>query len=433
MSSIVQETHHVDTGTRPRGLALAAAALALLLAPAPRSRRPTSRPTPVAPAAWSGLHVKGRKIGRRSAPNSISKGFGIGEWTNTEAYLIEWPTAQEIPLVLRLHAHPRHARHADGHDGRRAVLDDLEREHGHRGDFARMHGWGVNTLRISINYHWLSPSDASTSTAAGPGFDQMVAWGKAHGIYLVLCMHAAPGAQSPELMADSVDGKAHLWTEPSVYQPWATHLWTAIAQRYANETTVAGYDLLDEPLLSETNPASGGSTIRAFYVKLTRRSARSTRTTSSSPAAPTGAARPPHEAMLPTWDDNMALVFHKYWDKNNTASIRGFLDIRSKNNVPLWNGETGESDAKWASGMVDLMAANGIGWSWWTYKKVNQDNQPCSIPEPPNYDKILAYVGGTGSQPSPVGLAGPSCCSSPRTPRRPIACGTTPSRRPCSG
>jgi aryl-phospho-beta-D-glucosidase BglC (GH1 family) len=60
----------------------------------------------------------------------------------------------------------------------------------------------------------------------------------------------------------------HFWTEPTVYQPWTVNLWQAIAQRYANETAVAGYDLLDEPLLSESNPASGGSTVRTFYVQV---------------------------------------------------------------------------------------------------------------------------------------------------------------------
>ena len=53
-------------------------------------------------------------------------------------------------------------------------------------------------------------------------------------------------------------------TQPDIYQPWTIHLWQAIAQRYADEPTVAGYDLLDEPLRSESNPAKGGPVVRAF-------------------------------------------------------------------------------------------------------------------------------------------------------------------------
>ena len=98
--------------------------------------------------------------------------------------------------------------------------------------------------------------------------------------------------------------------------------------------------------------------------------------------------------MLPAFDKKMVLVFHKYWDTNNLASIKGFLNIRQHNNIPLWNGETGESGNDWAKGMATLLAKYNVGWSWWTYKKLNQTTNPCSIPEPPNYNEILKYVNG---------------------------------------
>jgi endoglucanase len=141
----------------------------------------------------------------------------------------------------------------------------------------------------------------------------MIAWCKAHHIYVVLCMHAAPGAQNPELMSDTSDGKPHLWTQPAKYQPWAIHLWHAIARRYAEEPTVAGYDLLDEPLLSESKPASGGRVVRAFYVKATT-AIRSVDTNHIIFACGTEwcGSTAGMKAILPTWDDNMVLVFHKY-------------------------------------------------------------------------------------------------------------------------
>jgi hypothetical protein len=229
----------------------------------------------------------------------------------------------------------------------------------------------------------------------------MIVWCKAHHIYVILCMHAAPGAQNPELMSDTVDGKPHLWTQPSIYQPWTIHLWQAIAQRYADEPIVAGYDLLDEPLLSEAHPNSGGRIVRDFYVRTTA-AIRSVDSNHIIFACGTNWCGSPAgvKAILPTWDDNMVLVFHKYWDNNDLASISGYLEIRRKNNVPLWNGETGENGNAWAKGMVDLLGKHNIGWSWWTYKKLNQNTNPCSIPEPANYSKILDYVNGKGPKPS---------------------------------
>jgi len=380
------------------GRALAAAVLVSLGAAASLAQPASADPA----SSWGGLRVKGQKIVDASGAEFISKGFGIGEWTNTEAYMLEWPDGNG--KYLWYYGYTRIHDTLDTLMGTGPAAQYWQTWNANvmtEADFARMQRWGVNTLRISINYHWLSPADGVYLDSGWAWLDQMVAWGKAHGIYLVLCMHAAPGAQNPELMSDTVDGKPHLWTEPDVYQPWALHLWQAIAQRYANETTVAGYDLLDEPLLSESDSVSGGATVRAFYVQATQ-AIRAVDTHHIVFACGTDwcGSTAGMKAILPTWDDNMVLVFHKYWDKNDKASIQGYLNIRSKHNVPLWNGETGENTAQWAQGMVDLLAANDIGWSWWTWKKVNQDQQPCSIPEPPNYKKILDYVSGKGSQPS---------------------------------
>jgi hypothetical protein len=79
--------------------------------------------------------------------------------------------------------------------------------------------------------------------------DQMIGWCKAHHIYVILCMHAAPGAQNPELMSDTVDGKPHLWTQPLVYQPWAEEL-RLPASLALQHVVVTDYDGLGIPPLS---------------------------------------------------------------------------------------------------------------------------------------------------------------------------------------
>jgi len=97
--------------------------------------------------------------------------------------------------------------------------------------------------------------------------------------------------------------------------------------------------------------------------------------------------------MLPPWDSNMVLVFHKYWDRNDRASIQGYLDARAQYQVPIWNGETGENTAAWDRGMAVLLARNNIGWNSWTYKKVEvAGSSAFSIAEPAGYGRILAYV-----------------------------------------
>jgi len=351
---------------------------------------------------WTGLRVDGDCIVTSTGDNFLSHGFGIGEWTNTEAYMIEWPDGDG--KYLWYYGYTRIHNTTDdlmGDTSANQYWQEWQQNIVTETDVAMWASWGVNTIRFSINYHWLSPSNGVYLQSGWDWIDQFVSWCKQNNIYVVLCMHAAPGAQNPELMSDSVDGQPHLWTQPDMYQPWTIALWTAIAKRYANETTIAGYDLLDEPLLSEDNPNSGASQVRAFYVKVTA-AIREVDTNHIIFACGTEwcGSTEGVSNMLPPWDKNMVLVFHKYWDDNNNASISGYLNIREKYNIPLWNGETGENDKNWASGMRKLLDEANIGWSWWTIKKINQDTQPCSLPEPDNYDKILNYVNGKGSKPS---------------------------------
>jgi endoglucanase len=358
--------------------------------------------TPVSAQAWSGLKVSGQTIVDSNGNNFAPRGFGVGEWTNTEAYMLEWPDGNG--KYLWYYGYTRI------HSTLDTLMDEPAAEQYWRtwnenviteSDVGKWQSWGVNTVRLSINHHWLSPEDGIYLDSGWRWIDQMIKWCKAHHIYVVLCMHAAPGAQNPELMSDTEDGQPHLWTQPDIYQPWAIHLWQAIAQRYADEPTVAGYDLLDEPLLSESNPNQGGPVVRAFYVKATA-AIRLVDNNHIIFACGTGWCGSPAgvRAILPKWDDNMVLVFHKYWDNNTVAAIHGYLAIRHKYNVPLWNGETGENTNGWAKGMAHLLSKYNIGWSWWTYKKVNQNTNPCSIPEPANYSQILDYVSGKGPQPS---------------------------------
>ena len=153
--------------------------------------------------------------------------------------------------------------------------------------------------------------------------DGLIALCKARGIYVILDLHAAPGAQNTELMSDSLDGVAHLWKEPAKYRQWTIDLWRTLAARYAGEPAVAGYDLLDEPFDDAESGSFAGDgaskILRPFYLDVTH------------------AIRevdPEHilfveggddwakgfSGLEPAWDAQMVWTFHKYWDDNDEDS-----------------------------------------------------------------------------------------------------------------
>jgi hypothetical protein len=269
----------------------------------------------------------------------------------------------------------------------------------------------VNSVRLPINYR-------SISTGAGaylePGFrqiDAFVALCKAARIYVILDLHAAPGAQNCEQMSDSLDGVARLWTEPATYRSWTIDLWQTIAKRYADETGVGGYDIFDEPYDTESNGSfsTGIGTLRKMYVDITV----AIRAVDAHhilffEGANWSSEQKGFQGLEPAWDPQMAWSFHKYWDNNDAASMRPYLELRTSTQRPVWNGETGENTDAWDKAMIDLLEANKIGWNMWTYKKVNCGGgctasgatEPYTIVAPPNYAKMQGYLAGRSAAPS---------------------------------
>src|SRR4029077_2334456 len=97
-----------------------------------------------------------------------------------------------------------------------------------------------------------------------------------------------------------------------------------------------------------------------------------------------------YKGMLPTWDDNMVLSFHKYWNNNDKKSIQYILDMRNEYNVPIWLGETGENSNTWFTDAVQLFEENNIGWSWWPLKKLGNNN-PLQIKMNDDYTRLVDY------------------------------------------
>jgi endoglucanase len=57
-------------------------------------------------------------------------------------------------------------------------------------------------------------------------------------------------------------------------------------------------------------------------------------------------------------------------------------------------GETGEFKDEWNEAFRRLHEANGIGWSFWTYKNLDTPSTVVSIPRPDGWDEIVAFADG---------------------------------------
>src|SRR5690606_16742031 len=119
------------------------------------------------------------------------------------------------------------------------------------------------------------------------------------------------------------------------------------AERYANEPWIGGYDIINEPNWGFEDPSdkSGGreqknEPLKKLLVDITR-AIRSVDTNHMVIIEGNGWGNN-YNGILPAWDDNMVVSFHKYGNHNTKGAIQNFLDLQHENNLPLYLGESGE-------------------------------------------------------------------------------------------
>jgi endoglucanase len=115
-------------------------------------------------------------------------------------------------------------------------------DHHNGEDFQRVSALGMNSIRFAMNYRFFE-SDGDPYEwldIAWYWMDQNIAWAREHGIYLVPAMYA------PQGISDDFSSMADLWLKGE-NQKRLIALWTAIAERYADENIIAAWDILHAP------------------------------------------------------------------------------------------------------------------------------------------------------------------------------------------
>jgi aryl-phospho-beta-D-glucosidase BglC (GH1 family) len=111
-------------------------------------------------------------------------------------------------------------------------------------DFARLRAMGMNLVRFYMHYRTFE-SEAAPYQYLDDGWDWLdrnVGWARQHGVYLILNLHVPQGGYQ------STGKGTALWAVRD-NQLRLIALWRAIARRYASEPVIAGYDLVNEPVV----------------------------------------------------------------------------------------------------------------------------------------------------------------------------------------
>src|SRR3546814_1763455 len=121
-----------------------------------------------------------------------------------------------------------------------------------------------------------------------------------------------------------------------------------LAARYKDEPWVGGYDLVNEPNWSFATPGKGhgcDETENKAIWDLQRRITAAIRAVDQRHMVIVegNCWGNNYRGLPPAWDDNLVLSFHKYWNRNDEASIADIVKLRASYGRPVWLGESGEN------------------------------------------------------------------------------------------
>lgn len=352
------------------------------------------------------LKAQGKFIVNEKGEKIILRGMGLGGWMLQEGYMFKLSNiGQQYRIKAKIEE-------VVGKEKTKQFYEAWLANHTTKADIDAMAAWGFNSIRLPMHYNlYTLPVEAEKvpgqNTWLEKGFamtDSLLQWCKANKIYLILDLHAALGGQGNDLpISDRDPAKPSLW-ESEANQQKTIALWRKLAERYANEPWIGGYDIINEPNWGFEDPKDVRGTaenknapLRKLMMDITK-VIREVDTKHIIIIEGNGFGNN-YRGVLPVWDNNMVLSFHKYGNFNTTDAIRNFLNLRDQHNIPLWLGESGENSNTWFTEAISLVESHDIGWAWWQEKKMGLRN-PLEIKIPQDYQQLLDYWAGKGPKPS---------------------------------
>ena len=370
------------------------------------ARTQSPPPLGVSQAQTNFLKAQGTKIVDGNGNEVLLRGIGLGQYMLIEPYMWGINSAKANKSDTQ-QAILKSLAQLTGWDNVNAFMEEYRKNYMTESDVQMLKEAGFNSIRLPMHYNLFIEEDATDNTLIEKGFemiDNLLAWCKKHEVWLILDMHAVPGGQSTD-KAISDQYSPGLWDgnangTAAQYQTKLIALWKEIAQRYADEEWIGGYDLINEIMYYPSRNLA--PEIRNLYERITA-AIRETDKKHILYIEGNGYAND-HAGLTPPWDDNLVYSFHRYWCGNRQSDIQYMLNMRDQQQVPIWMGESGENSNTWFTAAVELLETNDVGWAWWAYKKVSNISGIVSVPRPAGWDKILSYLESSSDNSASLGL-----------------------------
>jgi aryl-phospho-beta-D-glucosidase BglC (GH1 family) len=249
--------------------------------------------------------------------------------------------------------------------------------------------------------------------------DEVLSWAGANGMYVVLDLHAAPGAQGKDMnIADALVTDGNDFWNNQVNQDIAVRLWSTLSNRYKSDPRVAMYDVLNEPNnIPNTSTQNGNQRLHDIMQRFIT-TVRGNGDNHLILLEGNGWGNEYNYMEKRTFTNATNLVYNShrysagnYTIDNNVNSVDGgspntlrlignLTRFRTDNNVPIWVGETGENSPEWMGEAARNLNSVGIGWCHWTYKRFDTNsmaalfriNSPYIVDGPGNIPAVVQNI-----------------------------------------
>ncbi len=274
-------------------------------------------------------------------------------------------------------------------------------------DYRNFKSWGFNVVRILISWSKIEPKFGYYDSSYLTYVDRDVAWAKESGIYIVLDMHTW---RWPSWMTTTYGGDANypslvdsesFWQNATLRAHFI-RAWQFVAQHYANEPTIAGYDLFNEPWqyfnYTKHTVSDAWIAMKTLYEQSTDGIRRIENNHTVFVEIDDGffdlAVSDPFQRPNIVWEYHDYAWTYDYYGHPYIHSNINFLEnaiARSYNTVvvklrqPLWIGEFGmemkvNGSDTWTQDQVALFNKYNLGWAWWVYwRTTDPDNGMCLL------------------------------------------------------
>jgi len=234
-------------------------------------------------------------------------------------------------------------------------------------DFSRIKAMGFNTVRLPFLYDLVNEKEGLFFW-----LDCAVAMAKKHGLYVILDMHGTPGRQSKEHHTGK-QAENQLFVKDRHVKETAK-IWATIASHFKDCPTVAGYDLINEPM-GAPNSKKLFRVYDAIYKAIRQKDKRHI-------IIMQDGFKGVHRVPSPKdhgWK-NVVLSTHRYTHdaisakdhlKNLTTHLQKVGLYREKRNAPFYLGEFNvapHGTHKTVKQILTTLKEQKLSYSFWTYK-----------------------------------------------------------------